>query len=110
MFHLSACWTKTRPCTSSEEHLLHAEYDGEYERRDDARVTFDDELRRVHLELAPRDLFVGNGAGIGAIARGRIGDLAEVSPDGNVLPLQILVEHGNDADRKVAGDAAADLE
>jgi len=37
-------------------------------------------LRRVDTELAPGDLFVGYRAGVTAVARGRVADLAEVAP------------------------------
>src|SRR5690606_13436798 len=68
-----------------------------------------DELRRLHAELAPGDFLVGDGAGIAAVAGGGVADLAEVAPQGDVLALQILVQHGHDANGEVAGDAAADL-
>ena len=53
---------------------------GKNQRRDDGGVGFDDEFRRLHTELAPGDFFVRHCAGIAAVARGRIADLAEVAP------------------------------
>src|SRR6266849_2564279 len=76
---------------------------------DDRRVRLDDVLRRVHAELAPRDLLVRHGAGVRSEARRRVADLAEVSPQRNARASQVLMEHRYDADREVAGDAAADL-
>ena len=61
-------------------------------------------------QLAPGDFFVGHGAGIAAVAGRRIADLAEVAPQGDPAALQILVEHGHDANGEIARDAAADLE
>src|SRR5436309_3465102 len=89
---------------------LHAEQPGEHEGRHDGGVGLDDELRRVDGELAPRDLLVRHGAGVAAVARRRVADLAEVAPQRHAGPLEILVQHRHDADRKVPGDAAADLE
>lgn len=51
----------------------------EDQRSHDGGVTLDDEPRRLRAELAPRDLFVRDGAGIRAVARGRVRDLAEVA-------------------------------
>ena len=48
------------------------------QRRNNRRIRFDDEFRRLHAEFAPGDFFVRHGTGIAAIARGRIADLAEV--------------------------------
>src|ERR1019366_6778398 len=81
-----------------------------HQRCHDARVALDDVLRRVDAELAPGDLLVGYGPGVRAVAGSRIGDLAEVGPHGDVLALQVRVQHRDHADGEVAGDAAADLE
>ena len=65
----------------------------------------------VSTPSLPQVIFsFGHRAGVGAVARRRIADLAEVAPERHVVALQILVEHRHDADREVAGDAAADLE
>src|SRR5690242_8545969 len=81
-----------------------------YQRRDDRRIALDDVLRRVDAELAPRDLLVRHGAGVRTVRRGRVADLAEVAPERDAGALQVLMQHRDDADREVAGDAAADLE
>ena len=65
-------------CSGGEE--LPAEHVGEDQRRDDGGVGLDDVLRRVDRELAPGDLLVRHRAGVGAVARRRIADLAEVAP------------------------------
>src|SRR5690606_37459153 len=58
----------------------------------------------------PGDLLVGYGARVRAVTGGRVGYLAEVTPHRDALPPQVLVEHGDHADREVTGYAAADLE
>jgi len=80
------------------------------QRRNNRRIRFDDEFRRLHAEFAPGDFFVWHGAGIAAVARGRIADLAEVTPERHAGAQQILMQHRHDADREIAGNAAADLE
>src|SRR5690606_6721609 len=87
-----------------------AQHAGEDQGRHDRRVGFDDELRRVRGQLAPGDLLVRHGAGIRAVARRGIADLAEVAPAGHVMPAEVLLQHRHDADREIAGDASADLE
>ena len=67
-------------------------------------------FRGVDAQLAPRDLLVRHGAGVRPITRRRIADLAEVTPQRHVGALKVLMQHWNDADREIAGDAAADLE
>ena len=61
------------------------------------------------VELAPGDFFVGHGAAVGAVGRGAVGNLAEVAPQAALLA-QVLHDQRHDADREIAGDAAADLE
>src|SRR5690606_39847522 len=87
-----------------------AEGQGEHQRSDDRGVGLDDELRGIYRELAPGDLLVGYGARVRAVTGGRVGYLAEVTPHRDALPPQVLVEHGDHADREVTGYAAADLE
>src|SRR5690606_17127024 len=99
----------SKPYGRSAGGLSAREHAREHERRHDRRVALDDEARRVRAELAPRDLLVRDGAGVRAVARRRVRDLAEVGPQRR-RPLQVLLEHRNDADREVARDAAADLE
>src|SRR5215216_4227770 len=81
-----------------------------HQRRNDRCIRLDDVLRCLCFELAPGDLFIRDGTGVRAVRCCRIGDLTEVTPDGNALALQILMKHRDDADRKIPGDAAADLE
>lgn len=64
---------------------LPAEDFGEHERGDNGGVRFDDELRSVLTEFAPGDFFIRDGTGIGAVAGGRVADLAEVAPEWHVL-------------------------
>src|SRR5690606_40764938 len=56
------------------------------------------------------DLLVGHGTAVRTVAGGAVADLAEVAPEGEVVALQVLVEHGHHADGEVARDAATDLE
>src|ERR1043166_8018935 len=86
------------------------QYVREHQWRDDRGVAFDDVLRGIGAELAPGDLLVRDGAGVGAVARRRVADLAEVAPERDVRTLQVLVQHWDDADREVTRDAAGDLE
>src|SRR5690606_20695110 len=81
----------------------------EDERGHDGGVALDDVAGGVRPELPPRDLLVGDGAGVGAVARRGVGDLAEVGPERRP-PVHVLLQHGHDADGEVARDAAADLE
>src|SRR5229473_342413 len=89
---------------------LPAEDFREHERRADRGVRLDDELRRVRGELAPRNLLVRHRARVRAVARRRVADLAEVPPQRDVVALQVLMNHRDDANGEVARDAAADLE
>src|SRR5690606_18262081 len=59
-------------------------------------------------ELSPGNLLGRHGAGVGAVAGGGVGDLAEIGPVGG-RAAEVLVEHGDHADGEVAGDPAADL-
>ncbi len=54
--------------------------------------------------------FVRNGAGVGTIGGGGIRNLAEITPEGDVMPFQVLIHHGYDANREIPGYAAPDLE
>jgi hypothetical protein len=47
-------------------------------RRNDCGVGFDNELGRLHAEFAPGDLLIRHRAGIAAVARGGITDLAKI--------------------------------
>lgn len=76
---------------------------------DDRGVGFDDEFRGFFSEFAPSDFFVGNCTGITSVAGGRVADLAEVAPEWHIGAAEVLVEHGDNANREVACDAAADL-
>src|ERR1700732_3235356 len=64
---------------------LIAEDVGEDKRCHNRRVGFNDESRRLAVELAPGDFFVGHGAAIGAVGSGAVGDLAEISPEAALL-------------------------
>ena len=64
---------------------------GENQRRNNRRVGFDDEFRRLHAELAPGDFFIRHRAAVAAVARGRITDLAEVTPERHAGAEQILM-------------------
>src|SRR5690606_28152524 len=77
---------------------------------DDGGVGFYHVFWRVNRQLLPGDLLVRHSPGVRSITGGRIADLAEVAPERNVLALQVLAQHGHDADRKVTRNAAADLE
>src|SRR5690606_41615876 len=60
-------------------------------------------------ELVPGYLLVRRGAGVRAVGRRRIADLAEVGPGLHGLA-EVVLDRGHDADGEVARDAAADLE
>lgn len=87
-----------------------AEDPGEDEGSDDGGVGFDDVFGGVDAEFAPGDFFIRDGTGVGAEAGGGVADLAEVGPEGDVVPFEVLIHHGDDADGEVSGDAASDLE
>src|SRR5438445_6989204 len=103
--------SEVREGISGSVEIVHSppQYVREDERGHDRRVRLDDVLRRVDAELAPGDLLVRHRAGVRAVARSRIADLAEVAPQRHVRTLQILMQHRDDADGEVAGDAASDL-
>jgi hypothetical protein len=82
----------------------------ENQRCDNRCIRFDDEFRRLHAEFAPGDFLVRHRAAVAAVTRGRIADLAEVTPERHAGAQQILMQHRHDADREVAGNAAANLE
>jgi len=88
---------------------LPIEHIGEYQRRGDGGVGFDDKPGCVFSQLAPCDFFVWNGAGVRPVACGGIADLAEVRPEGGI-DFEVVLEQRNDADWEIAGDAASDLE
>src|SRR4051812_12191054 len=90
--------------------MLLPEHPRENQRRADRGVTLDDVLRGRAGQLAPSDFFVGHRAGVAAVARRRVADLAEIAPQRHARAAEILVQHGYDADREIAGDTAANLE
>src|SRR5690606_13992844 len=63
--------------TGDQDEQLLVEEQRKDEGGHDGGIGLDDVLRRVGGELAPRDLLIGDGAGVGAVARRRIADLAE---------------------------------
>src|ERR1700736_1153668 len=81
----------------------------EYQWRDNRSVGFDNESRRRGAKFAPGNFFIRHRAGIRPVARGGIANLAEVAPLRHNFADDVLVEHRHDANREVAGDAAADL-
>src|SRR5665213_549869 len=81
---------------------------GENQRRHNGSIRLDDEPWRVAVELAPGDLFVGHGAAIGAVGRGTVRNLAEISPQAAWFA-KVLYDQRDDANREIAGNAAADL-
>src|SRR5580700_1217131 len=91
-------------------YALPAENFSEDQWRNNCRVGFDDEPRRRGPKFAPGDFFIRHRTGVRSVARGGIADLAEVAPFRHDLADDVLVEHRHDANRKVAGDAATDLE
>src|SRR5690606_38759172 len=76
----------------------------EDERSDDGRVRFDDEPRRVHVELAPGDLLVWCAAAVRAVGGRAVGDLAVVRPVRRLLQPEVELEQRDDAEGEVAGD------
>src|SRR5262249_12851563 len=79
------------------------------EREDDRGVGLDDVARRRHVELAPRDLLIGDGPAVGAVRGGRVRDLTEVGPLAN-RRFEILFDEWDHADREIPGDAATVLQ
>lgn len=56
------------------------------------------------------DLLVRHGAGVAAVARRRIADLAEIGPERDAFGPEVLVQHRHDADGEVPRDTASNLE
>ncbi|MGB9408868.1 MAG: GtrA family protein, partial [Terracidiphilus sp.] len=81
---------------------LPAQYVGKNQWRDDRGVRLDDEFGRILAQLAPGDLLVGNRSGVGAVTGCGITDLAEIGPQRHVLALQVLMQHRDHADGKIA--------
>src|SRR5438105_8218864 len=77
--------------------------------RDNGGVGFDNEPWCAGAQFAPGDFFVQDRAGVRSEAGGGIADLAEVTPLRHLLGDEILIEQRDDADRKIARDAATDL-
>src|ERR1700724_3122937 len=98
-----------RRYTKTIEGFLPAKNFREDQWRDNRSVGFDNESRRRGAKFAPGDFFIGHRAGIRPVARGGIADLTEVAPLRHNFADDVLVEHRHDANREVAGDAAADL-
>src|SRR5690349_21053089 len=82
---------------------------GEDERRNDRSVGFGDKARRIAVELAPGNFFVGHRAAVGAVGGGAVGDLAEVAPQATLFA-QVLGDQRHHANGEVPGNASADLE
>src|SRR5437588_120053 len=99
-----------RHSSFGDSSFLLAQHPGENQGRANRGVAFDHELRSGGRELAPGDFLVRHRARVAAVARRRIADLAEITPQRHAGSLEILVQHWDDANRKIAGDAAADLE
>src|SRR5712664_1033849 len=86
-----------------------AENFGKYERRDDCCIRFYDKTRGAGAQFTPGDFFVRDRARIRSEAGGRIADLAEITPFGDLLGDEVLIKQRHDANREIARDPAADL-
>src|SRR5690606_5967409 len=71
---------------------------------------FYNEFRCVNIQFTPGNFFVGNSAAVRTVRSSAVADLAEITPERNIMPLQVLVHHGYHANRKVPGNTAAYLE
>src|ERR1035441_3806223 len=78
---------------TGDRRTLPAQNVGKEQRRDDGGIRLDDELGRRLAELAPGDLLVRHGAGVGTVTGCGITEIAEVRPQRHVLTLQILMPH-----------------
>src|SRR5438270_10085739 len=90
--------------------FLQAQHPGENQGRANRGVAFNHEFRSGGRELAPGNFLVRHRAGVAAVARRRVADLTEITPERHAGSLEILVQHWDDTNREIAGDAAADLE
>ena len=103
----SPCESLSQP--SERETELPAEDFREHQRRNDGGVGLDDISRSMNAEFSPRDFLVGHGAGVRSETGGGIADLTEITPFGYERADYVLIQHRHNTDRKIAGDATADL-
>src|SRR5258705_1246811 len=81
---------------------LPTQHPAENERGYNGGIALDNKFRSVDVQLSPGNFFVRHGSGVRAKARGAVADLAEIAPEGDVFPFQILVHHGHNAYRKIS--------
>jgi hypothetical protein len=88
---------------------LPAQHPGKDQRCHDCSIALYYELRGMNIEFAPSDLFIRNRAGVGSVRSGRITDLAEITPERNIMPLQVLVHHRHHTNWEIACDTTSNL-
>ena len=64
----------------------------------------------MNIQFTPGNFFVGNCAAIRSVGGGAVADLAEITPERNIVHFQILVHHGHNANWEIAGNTATNLE
>src|ERR1700733_10726360 len=89
--------------------FLPSQYPTKNERGENRGIAFNNIFRSMNIQLTPGDLFVWHGSRIRTIGSGRIRYLAKITPERNVMPLEILVHHRHHADWKIACNSSSDL-
>src|SRR5690606_36164681 len=80
------------------------------QRSNDCGVGLDNEFRCVDAKFSPGDFLVWHRSGIRTVAGSRVTYLAEVTPERNTIPLEILVKHRHHTNGEIAGNSTTDLE
>src|SRR5205823_13713198 len=94
-----------RSCTASPAENL-----GKNEGRHDRCVRLDYKFQSIDTEFPPRDLLVGHRAGVRPEAGCGITDLAKITPLRHGFADHVLIQHRHNTNRKIACNAAANLE
>src|SRR5687767_10310684 len=72
-------------------------------------VAFDNIFWCIDIQFTPGNLFIGHCPGVRTKGSSAVADLAEITPERYIMPFKILVHHGHDANREIAGNPTAYL-
>jgi hypothetical protein len=91
-------------------HYLPTQYPCKDQRRNNRCIALYNEFWRVDIKFTPGNFFVGNCTAVRTKRCSGITDLAEITPERNIMPFKILVHHGYNANRKITCNTTTNLE
>ena len=95
----SVCYPKLQPKNISK-----------YQRSYNSSIAFNNKFRRMDIQFSPGNFFVGNCTTITTVTGCTVADLAEITPERNIVHFKILVQHRHHANREITGNTATNLE